>query len=224
MYVTPGEAAEYYKVCRETIRLWSNQGTIPFSKTKGGQRRYWIEPKVKKTIVVKKKNINQDKIKDTVVYARVSSIKQQNLEKQIQALENYCQEKKYDYSVITDIASGINFKRKGLQTILEAVLQGTIKKIVVAHNDRLARVGLDLVKWFLTCKGAQIEVVFNESNDGKEELSEDIISIITHYTAKFNGSKRYHDNRPKDSVRRNPVRHEIVSAEEGEMPEIENQD
>ena len=79
--------------------------------------------------------------KRSYIYARVSSAKQKgDLDRQIQDL----QEAYPGHIVIRDIASGVNFKRKGLQTILEHVLSGLVNEVVVMRRDRLARIGADL--------------------------------------------------------------------------------
>ena len=47
-------------------------------------------------------------------------------------------EKFPEAEIIQDFGSGINFKRKGLQRLLERILRGDKLRIVVAHRDRLA--------------------------------------------------------------------------------------
>jgi DNA invertase Pin-like site-specific DNA recombinase len=53
---------------------------------------------------------------------------------------------KHDYTkhnVVKDIGSGLNFKRKGLRSILEQVFSGMVQEVVVAHTDRLCRYGAE---------------------------------------------------------------------------------
>ncbi|KAJ3214449.1 hypothetical protein HK099_006878, partial [Clydaea vesicula] len=83
------------------------------------------------------------------------------------------------FHVIQDIGSGINFKRKGLQKILDACLQKSIGTVVVAHKDRLARFGFELIEYIIKKAGGDLKVVNDDFNKSSEqELSEDIISII----------------------------------------------
>jgi predicted site-specific integrase-resolvase len=80
------------------------------------------------------------------LYSRVSSKKQlDDLSRQTEFLRSYRPEYA-SYDAITDIASGINFKRRGLQTILDACLQRVIGEVVIAHRDRLCRFGFELVE------------------------------------------------------------------------------
>ena len=98
MYASPKQAAQYYGVSKETLRLWAIDNKIDFKKTLKGHRRYRIN-----TFNISKKRIS-------IIYARVSSRKQKNnLANQIKFL----QDKFPNHELITDIASGINFKRKG---------------------------------------------------------------------------------------------------------------
>ena len=74
------------------------------------------------------------KKKKKIAYCRVSSKKQaDDLERQ----KNFFTTKFPDYELVTDIGSGINWKRKGLKTILESAMSGDISELVVAHRDRL---------------------------------------------------------------------------------------
>ena len=48
--------------------------------------------------------------------------------------------------IITDVASGLNYRRKGLATILERLHRGDKLTLVVAYRDRLARFGTELMR------------------------------------------------------------------------------
>ena len=185
MYVSPQEAATYFGVSRETVRLWAEKDKIKYTKTKGGHRKYWIDNSNKTKVICKTKK------PDTIIYARVSSSKQkEDLDRQVKTLENYCNNKKYHYEITKDIASGVNFNRKGLQKILELSMQGNIKRIVVAYKDRLARIGFELINWIFNKFGTVIEIMHSQSTGPESEIVEDIVAIITHYTAKIHGSRK----------------------------------
>ena len=191
MYVSPKEACCFYGVSREALRLWANKDKVKYKKTIGGHRQYWIQKnhissKIKPKITLKQKF-------DTILYSRVSSKKQEkDLCKQKASIKNFSEKEGFKFIEIQDIGSGVNFKRKGLQTLLEHVMQGNIKRVVVAHKDRLARIGFNLIEWILNKYGTRI-LVCNQSNqsDYKEDLKEDLIAILTHYTAKYYGSRKY---------------------------------
>jgi len=54
------------------------------------------------------------------------------------------QEKFPEHKIITDIGSGLNFRRKGLQTALELASKGRVSEVVVAYRDRLCRFAFEL--------------------------------------------------------------------------------
>lgn len=130
-----------------------------------------------------------------IIYARVSTRGQKdNLERQVQ----YLREKYPNHQLITDIASGINFERKGIKAILELAFKGELNEVVVAYKDRLTRFGFEHFQYlFKTLSNAKIVVLDKQECSPESELSEDIISIITVFSAKINGRKNYGKRRRK---------------------------
>ena len=97
-----------------------------------------------------------------------------------------------DYELISDVASGINFKRKGLSTILDMCLQGIIGNIVVAHKDRLCRFGFELINELVQKSGGNIIVLNeNENKSDEQELSEDLLSIVQIFCCRQMGKRKY---------------------------------
>ena len=132
----------------------------------------------------------QQNEKINYVYSRVSSRKQMD---DLLRQTEYLQQRRPEYASyvsITDVASGINFKRKGLQTILDSCIQGTIGELVVAHRDRLCRFGFELIESFVTKAGGKITVLDNDGNkSGEQELAEDLLSIIHVYSCRQMGKR-----------------------------------
>lgn len=177
----PGELAKLLGVTSKTLSRWEADGKIESSRTDGGQRRY-IYSEIDQKII-------QKEGKKKVIYARVSSRKQQtDLERQVALLKH-----KYPtHEVITDIGSGINFKRRGLITLLDRVIAGDISQVVVAHKDRLTRFGFDLFEHIFNRFGVRMEVVSdNDVKEPTEAFVDDVLSIITVFTAKYYGSRKY---------------------------------
>ena len=180
----------------QTIRQYADEGKIQFYRTPFGQRR--IHKQSLQTLinpdVASKESSTDNKI--SYVYGRISSKKQSDdLLRQIQFLQS-----KYpSYVVSKDIASGITFQRKGLQTILDACLQGTLGEVVVAHRDRLARFGFDLLKYIIERSGSKLTVIDDQRNKSTEqELSEDLHAIVHIYSCRQMG-KRSYANRKRNS-------------------------
>jgi excisionase family DNA binding protein len=178
---TPKQLASVLGVTTQTLQDWERQGKIKAIKTKGGHRRYIYD--------VPKIHDEFKKPKRKFIYARVSSAKQKpDLQRQVDALQTQYP----DFEVIQDVGSGINFKRRGLITLLENVLGGNVSHIVVAHKDRLTRFGFDMFQYLFTKFGVSFEVL--SDNDVKEpitDLAKDLLSIVTVFTARYYGSRKY---------------------------------
>jgi predicted site-specific integrase-resolvase len=104
------------------------------------------------------------------------------------------------YTSLSDIGSGINFKRKGLQTILDSCLQRVIGEVIIAHRDRLSRFGFELIKCFITKAGGTIKVLDDDGHKSTEqELAEDLLSIVHIYSCKQMGKRSYKSTITKES-------------------------
>lgn len=120
------------------------------------------------------------------IYCRVSNDQQKgDLERQIEELQKAFP----DHQLIQDIGSGVNFKRKGLQTLLERVLSGMVSEVIIMHKDRLARIGYDLLEFIFTKAGTKL-VVHGSNEESKDtELADDLLAVTTHFVASFNGRR-----------------------------------
>lgn len=171
----------------KTLRNYAEEGRIQAYKTPYGQ---WMFSKISCQELAGISTSPSLQSKENFIYCRVSSKKQNDdLQRQISDLSN-----KYpSYNVISDIASGINFKRKGLKTLLESCMQRNIGKVVVAHRDRLCRFGFELIEQVVQLGGGQI-IVDDNADDHKsseQELAEDLLSIVHIYSCRQMGKRRY---------------------------------
>ena len=178
------EAGELLRVQPATIRKWSNEGKITSIRTPSNQRLY---PKKEIDAILNQHTPSNSKRK--ICYARVSSKKQKDdLERQI----SFYQSRYPDYEVLSDVGSGINWKRKNLQTILEQCMLGRVQEIVVSHKDRLCRFGFELLEFIFETNGVQLTILDDRKGESPEqELAEDIISIIHVYSCREYGKRRY---------------------------------
>lgn len=114
-----GQASKALGVTIQTLRNWDKKGLLkPDDMTKGGERRYKLE-----TLKAINKNLvfNKDSLK-TIAYARVSSHDQKDdLIRQVQVLELYCSKQGFNYEVIQDLGSGMNYYKKGLTKLLNQI-------------------------------------------------------------------------------------------------------
>lgn len=179
MFVRPKYASEYYKVSKETLRIRAITGEIEFITTPRGHHRYKIIPQY-----------SSQRNREKIIYARVSSSRQKkDLVKQIK----FIQQRFPKYTIIQDIGSGFNFERKGFITLLDRVMQGKVQEIVVAHNDRLTRIGFQFILFICQHFNTKLTVLSHqEHRSAKREFTEEFISVITYFTAKFYGMRKYH--------------------------------
>ncbi|MFM6621530.1 MAG: IS607 family transposase [Dolichospermum sp.] len=189
-YVPPRVAATRLGVSTKTLERWLEDGKIEGIFTQGGQRRYNLDS------IIPVRHGNPPDERTTLLYARVSSRSQKHdLEQQVQFLQS-----RYPGSeIITDIGSGLNFKRKGLQSLLDRVLGNTCKLVVIAHKDRLCRFGFDLISWLCARQQTQI-LVLNQTNLSPErEMVEDILAIIHVFSCRLYGLRKYKKQVAEDS-------------------------
>jgi predicted site-specific integrase-resolvase len=182
-----GEAAKLLGTTPDTLRKWEATGELlPKRKTKGGTRYYDVAELL---------NLG-DEDAPTICYARVSSQEQkEDLQRQQEMLETYCAAKGWRTEVITDLGSGMNYRKKGLNKLLELILKKQIKRLVITHKDRLLRFGSELV--FTLCEAQNIEIIIihqGEQPHFEEELAKDVLEIITVFSARLYGS-RSHKNK-----------------------------
>ncbi len=166
-----------------TLRRWEQEGRAPKSvRTEGGQRRYEVPLETSEC---------DDVGVQTLAYARVSSQGQkEDLKRQIEVLELFCASKGWTFEVISDLGSGMNYHKKGLQRLLSLILESKINRLVLTHKDRLLRFGAELV--FALCEAKNIEVVIinkGEQPSFEEELASDVLEIITVFSARLYGAR-----------------------------------
>lgn len=188
----PGrKAAEQLGVSQASLRRWGKDGRIKLVRLPSGQRRYDIS-----TFVPEKEEEERPKY----CYCRVSSRDQkEDLQRQIEAM----QQSYPHHIIVSDIALGINFKRKGLQTILRRAMRGEVKEVVVAHRDRLCRFAFELVEWILREHGVKLVVcdaaVASQPAAGVNELTEDLLAIVQVFCCRVNGRRKYKKEKGKET-------------------------
>ena len=105
-----------------------------------------------------------------------------------------------DAEIVRDVGSGLNFRRKGLLAILERLHQGDKLRIVVAYRDRLARFGTELIETLLERNGGELVVLNQRDLSPEEELTADLLVILTVFGARVSGLRRYHKEIKEDKA------------------------
>jgi len=184
-YVTPREAGKILQFSEKTLRTWDSVGKIDSIRTPSNQRRYDIDS-----------ILGDNKDKSVAIYARVSSHKQkEDLERQADYLRSLYP----DAILFKDLGGGLNFKRKGLLSLLGQVLSGDIREIVVCHQDRLARFGVDLLRWICEQQDCLLVVLSRSALSPDREMVEDILAIIHVFSCRLYGLRKYKSAIKEDS-------------------------
>ena len=176
-YLPSRKAAAHLGLHPQTLRRYASQGKIPFYRNAGGQRLYDVDA-----------FLRGETDPETICYCRVSSAKQRgDLQRQVAHMRELFPEAQ----VVADIAGGLNWKRKGLLSILERLHRGDKLQIVVAHRDRLARLGFELIEWLVQQNGGSVLVLNQPDASPESELTEDLLDILHTFSCRMHGLRRY---------------------------------
>lgn len=191
MKVSIGRAASELGVSRDTLRRWEATGKISVERTPSGHRRYDLS----QLRGLLPHATSSDRL--TLAYARVSHHSQKkDLKKQISLLETYCTDRSWEFEIIQDQGSGMNYRKSGLRRLIQRICEGDVGRLVVTDRDRLLRFGTDLV--FALCENFQTEVIvmnINSLEDFEDDVAEDILEIITVFSARLYGSRNEKNQR-----------------------------
>lgn len=103
---------------------------------------------------------------------------------------------------MADIGSGMDYHKKGLKRLLNGILADRVGRLAITHQDRLLRFGAELI--FAICEAKHVEVVIlNQGEDTtvKEELAQDVLEILTVFSARLYGSRSHKNQRLLDGVK-----------------------
>ncbi|WP_407900752.1 IS607 family transposase [Scytonema sp. NUACC26] len=192
-YIPLRKAVEFLGLHPNTLRKYADEGKIKSIKNSAGQRLYDVESYTRGDSTRTTRHSPQRGEPahgggSTICYCRVSSSKQRDdLERQVV----YMQSLYPTAEIIRDIGSGINFKRKGLQSLLERLMRGDKFTLVVACSDRLARFGFELFQFMVEQNGGQIVVLDQTLHCPESELTQDLLSILHVFSCRMHGLRKY---------------------------------
>jgi len=170
-----------------------------FRKALGLSCQALYNRRIKNTVKHQKVNgvyvfwLEKQENRQNVLYARVSNSSQKSdLDNQEKILREYMVSTGHKVdAVFTDIASGMNEDRKGLNELMDLVVQKKINKVFISYKDRLTRFGYGYFEHLFNKFGTQIEVVnATKEEDFQQELTQDLISIIHHFSMKMYSNRK----------------------------------
>lgn len=197
MYVKGSIIRQTFGVSHTTLHKWAEAKQIQCVRMPGSKQRLYDIESVRLHFALREEKKTGIDSRAGAIYARVSSEHQRpDLERQIADL---CRTHP-DFKVYQDVASGLNYTRPGLQTLLESVRRGEISTVAIMHRDRLCRFGYELLAWIFDSFNTKVLVQCSEiaapDDHGTKELSDDLISIVTVFVARHNG-RRSAENRKR---------------------------
>ena len=184
-YYTTGEFAELCGIKKKTLFHYDDIDLFKPEKVMSNGYRYYSHEQLNQVMNVKP---NLDRI--VIGYCRVSSNKQKDdLERQIENMKLYLTAQGKPFEIISDIGSGINYKKKGLKELMKRISQNKVDKVVVFYKDRLLRFGFELVEYIASLYDCDIEIIDHTEKTEQQELVEDLVQIITVFSCKLQGKR-----------------------------------
>lgn len=193
---------DQYGISSATLRNWANNEDVKCIRSSEQGKRFYSVDDISRKLGLQKATQERKKY----IYVRVSSDKQkEDLQRQREELQQVYP----DHLVLQDIASGINFKRKGLCTLLELVLRGMVSEVVVAYKDRLCRFGYELFERIFEHTHTKLVVHSGGAmpKNATQELAEDLLAITTVFVAKNNGQRAQRNRKRRKLQESNQAPH-----------------
>lgn len=170
-----------------TVRRWESEGRLTAKRTTSGQR-YFDESDVRAAL-----GLAAHGHRSTVVYCRVSSPGQEDdLASQVAAMESFCLGAGIAVDEwVQEIGGGMNLRRKKFLALMDRIEQDEVARLVIAHKDRLARFGFELIEHVAQRHGCEILIANAESLSPQQELVEDLLAIVHTFSCRLYGLRRY---------------------------------
>lgn len=182
------EFAHLVGVSVKTLQRWDREGKLTPAARTPGNRRLYTQEQLNQLLhrVPKRERVS-------VAYLRVSSQAQKpDLANQKTALEQFCIAKGLTIDEwIAEIGGGLNFKRPKFTELVDRIIRGEIATLVIAHKDRLARFGYELLVHLCETHECQIIVLNTESLSPEQEMVQDLLTITQCFSARLDGLRNY---------------------------------
>ena len=197
------EFAKLVGVTAQTLRNYDNNNTFKPAVISPKGHRLYTKEQLNEFYSLKTNSIKQlvdDKQQRlNIGYVRVSSRKQKDdLQRQYNLMEQYLLSLGKLFKIIKSIGSGINYNNPALELLISEITLGNVNKVFVLYKDRLVRFGFELIKLIAKQHNVEIEVINEYNNTDEEELVIDLIQIITVFSSRLNGKRKYKVNKAKE--------------------------
>jgi len=183
-----GEAARWLGRNVKTLQKWDRDGLLKAGRTPTGRRQYTltqlrrfvgvVEPKAERVVAA---------------YCRVSSQAQRpDLKNQRRIVGEFCRCRGMaNVEYIEEIGGGLNFKRKRFTKLVDRIVAGEVATLVIAHKDRLARFGFELLQHLCRSHDCKLLVIDGEEMSPEQEMVQDLMTIIHCFSSRLYGLRNY---------------------------------
>lgn len=188
MIYTLGQAAKLIGRDPKTLQRWDRSGKLVAARHPSGRRFY-----TKDQLQAYLPGLSLDVPRTSLAYCRVSSQAQKpDLKNQIRVVKDYCNRMllgKVEY--VSEIGGGLNFKRKKFLMLVDRVVAGHVSDLVIAHKDRLARFGFELLQHLCRHHGTRLHVIDAQELSPEQEMVQDLLAITHCFSARLYGLRNY---------------------------------
>jgi len=163
-------------------------GVLPAKRTITNRRYYTDEDLA---AALRLPRVQKERL--TVAYCRVSSQAQKpDLANQRRVLEAFCTQRNIEVDEwMLEVGGGLNFKRKQFLSLVDAILEGQVERVILAHQDRLARFGYQLLVHLCETHQCELLVMNTEELSPEQELVQDLITITHGFSSRLYGLRNY---------------------------------
>jgi putative resolvase len=186
---SPQEFGKLIGRTTNTLQKWDRKGILTAHRSPTNRRYYTHDQYLQyRGLVAAEQGL-------TIAYTRVSGVAQKpDLAHQVKALEAYCQQNALEVDEwLSDIGSGLNYKRKQFNRVMEMIELGQVRRLLIAHRDRLVRFGYDYFEAFCERHHTEIVVINGEHLSPEQELVRDLLAIVTVFSARLHGLRSYRE-------------------------------
>lgn len=182
-----GKFAKQSGISQSTLRKMHKSGKLVPSYISSAGTRYYTEEQLQSLM---RKGKGDVLAKPAIGYCRVSTPSQKDdLQTQVDNVRTYMCAKGYQFEIIEDVGSGINYTKSGLQTLIRKINNKEISKVVVLYNDRLVCFGFELIEYLCALNDVELEIIDNTTQSKEQELSDDLIQIVTVFANRLYGQR-----------------------------------
>src|SRR6266487_697418 len=185
---TVSQFAKRVGVSVKTLQKWDRIGVLPAHRTVTN-RRYYTDEELARALRLPRVS----KERRTIGYCRVSSQAQKpDLLNQRRVLEQWCEQQQINVDEwIMEVGGGLNFERKHFLRLVDSVIDGQVERVVLAHQDRLARFGYKLLVHLCRTHQCKLVVMNAETLSPEQELVQDLITITHCFSSRLSGLRNY---------------------------------